>query len=144
MLTGRHGREDYADPGYQDDRLARYPLTKAGHPNKDRVRDALARLHAHRDLYSASQFREIEERIHRAGRHFAEPIAWATPAPGHARDRRAATRRPRPGPALSVSRIHRVTEPSRTRLVREVEIEDFSTDDIMRHRSRDDRRTGRR
>jgi hypothetical protein len=143
MLTGRHGREQYSDPGYLADRQPRYPLTKGGQPNKGRVRVALARLHAHRDLYTPSQFREIEERIHRAGRHFAEPIAWAAPA-GHDRTRRADTRRPRPGPALSVSRIHQTTEPSRTRLVREVEIEDFSTDDIMRHRSRDDRRTGRR
>ena len=144
---GRHGWEDYADPGYLDGK-PRYPLTKDGQPSKGRVRDALGRLTQNADRYTPAQLRLVRSRIERAARRFTEPIhidpSWPLEQPGSARTRREATRRPRSGPELT-SHIHMVTEPPRRRLVREIEIEDFHPGKLLgRTNDRAARRAGRR
>jgi hypothetical protein len=76
VKIGRHGREDYADPGFLGE--PKYPLTRHLRPSKGRVRNAEGRLHQNRKRYRREQLREIETRIHRAGARFADPVEWGS------------------------------------------------------------------
>jgi phage head maturation protease len=83
--TGSQGEgEKYADPGYQDDNQPRYPVTKGGNLNEDRVRAAWSYIHHadNRKLYTSSQLSHIEGVIRSAAKEVGVELSSSTKTAG--------------------------------------------------------------